>query len=114
MDSVYADLGEDSELRLFKQRVWRKRYGIFQFEPDQIFRLVGVFLAAIIATHLQGPIDWWWTEKRVGFSKRNLVSKEEVLLLVIPMVLAQNDPEVLRIRHLNTPRIQASVGPPVA
>jgi hypothetical protein len=65
----------------------------------QLFGVVRIFLAAVVAPDPELAIHGRGRQKGIGLSERNLVGEEEVLLPVKSVILAQNDPKILTGVH---------------
>jgi hypothetical protein len=94
-DAKRGPFGRPLALAHVKQRVWREGFRAFHLNSYQLFGLVGIFLAAIVAPDLEVAIHGRGREKSIGFSERNLVGEEEVLLPMKSVILAEHDPKIL-------------------
>jgi len=86
--------------------------GQFHFQPHQIRGPVGILFAALIAAHSQAIVDLGRSFEGIGLAQRNLVSTENVLVIMELVVLADYDPEVFLGSLPRIPSARAHRGPP--
>jgi len=80
-----------------KERVGSKRFRQFQFDSQQVFGLIGVFVAAVVTAHVEAAVQIGRRLNRVSFAEWDPVFKKEILVLVESVVLAEYNPEILAI-----------------
>jgi hypothetical protein len=80
---------------LLEQRVGSEGLGIFEFNAYEVRGLVGIFMAAIVATDFEFSVQSGRRYKGIGLSEQNLMGEEKILLLVEALVLTKNCPEIL-------------------
>ena len=78
-----------------EQWVRDKAFWWVQFSSQQLFGIVGILAAAIIALYSQLLFERRRRKDGIRLSQGNRVSKIEVLLPVETAVLAKNDPKIL-------------------
>jgi hypothetical protein len=75
--------------------VWGKRFRQLQFDSQQVFRLIGVLQAAVVAAYFKAAIQRGSRLESVSFAERDLVFEKEILVFVELVVLAKYNPEIL-------------------
>lgn len=74
-----------------------EKLGQLQFHSHQVPGVVGILLTALVTANVQKTIDGGGRGVRIGFAERDLVPEEKIMPPVKPVVLANDDPDILSI-----------------
>jgi hypothetical protein len=79
----------------FEQRMRDKGFGNLNLIAHDFFLLIGIFLSAAIAAHLELLGQHRERAKGVGLAEQDFVLIPDIAFVMDSMVLADNDPEVV-------------------